>query len=168
MDRELRIILDIQCFKDNNNCFIIKEISAVNLDTGSLIFHHVVCPPFDRRLLTADKLRESYWVMRHYHGLEWDFGDIPYHVLLQKLKIAFNSDTTIFVKGQEKAHYLKSVLPHQCIIVNLESLDCLSLEVLNSLFSSDTLRCNNHKSTKHRCALSNCVNLRKWYLLSKK
>lgn len=168
MDRDSSAILDIQCFKDNNNCFIIKEISAINVQSGSLLLHHVVCPPYDRRLLNAEKLRESYWLSKYYHGLEWSQGDIPYPVLLQKLKLIFSSFATIFVKGQEKVKYLKHILPGQCNVVDLEPLNCLNLEVLNNLFTSDSLRCSNHKAVGHICALSNCVSLRKWYLLSQK
>lgn len=168
MEREVSVVLDIQCFKDNNGCFIIKEIAVIDADTGSLLFHHIVCPPYDRRLLTAEKLRESHWVTKYYHGLDWCHGDIPYPVLMEKIKTTFTSISLVFVKGQEKADFIRTVLPRQCNVIDLEHLHCNSLDVLSSLFTTDTLRCKNHKAIDHKCALSNCVNLRKWYKLTQK
>jgi hypothetical protein len=168
MDREVSVVLDIQCYKDNNNSFIIKEIAAIDVETGSLLLHHIVCPPYDRKLLTAEKLRESYWLEKYYHGLEWGQGDIVYQVLLNKVKLLFTSVSHVFVKGEEKASFIKSILPRQCTVIDLECLHCQSLDVLNSLFTKDTLRCSNHKAVDHKCALSNSLNLRKWYLITQK
>lgn len=173
------IVLDIQGFKNNLNSFIIKEITAINLDSGTLLFHHIVCPPYDRRILSPDKLRECYWLTKHFHGLEWHSGDIPYDVILEKIRDIFNENTnstttstnlplTVLVKGLEKKEYIKSLVPEYCSVIDLDSLGCQSLDSLNNLFTNDTLRCANHKNDTHRCSLSNTVNLRKWYLLSKR
>lgn len=75
------IILDFQCFKDNNNDYILKEVCALEVHSGTLLMHHIVKSPFNRDFLTQAKLRESYWLTKHCHGLEWDHGDIWYHVL---------------------------------------------------------------------------------------
>jgi len=168
MDRVINVVLDIQCFKDNDNGFIIKEISAVVVDTGVLLFHHIVCPPYDRRLLSADKLRENNWLTKHFHGLEWHQGDISYVDLLQKLKITLALTSLVFVKGKEKADFIATILPQHFIVIDLESLHCQSLSTLNTLFLQDTMKCCNHKASDHKCALTNSLNLRKWYLLTQK
>jgi hypothetical protein len=168
MDRDTSVILDIQCFKDNNNCFIIKEIAAVNVKSGALLFHHIVSSPYPRMLLSAEKMRESYWLTKHYHGLEWSDGDILYQLMLEKLKTIFTSVSSVFVKGREKSDYLKTILPEECNVIDLETLHCQSLDVITNLFEKETLRCNSHSAIFHKCALSNVVNLRKWYLLTQK
>lgn len=166
------IVLDIQCFKNNQNSFIIKEITAINLESGTLLFHHIVCPPYERRLLSPDKLRECYWLTQNFHGLEWHSGDIPYDVILEKIRDLFNITSsfplTVLVKGCEKREFIKSLVPEYCNVVDMETLGCQSLDSLSNLFTNDTLRCTHHKYNTHRCSLSNTVNLRKWYLLSQK
>lgn len=164
-----KIVLDIQCFKNNLNSYIIKEVTAISLESGTLMFHHIVCPPYDHRLLSQDKQRESYWLTKYFHGLEWHSGDIPYDIVLEKIRDLVNntsSTTTVLVKGCEKTEYIKSIVSEYCNVVDLDSLGCQSLDSLNNLFTNDTLRCSHHKSGNHRCSLSNTVNLRKWYLLS--
>lgn len=162
------IVLDIQCFKSNLNAYIIKEITAINLTSGIILFHHIVCPPYDHKLLSQEKLRESYWLTKYFHGLEWCSGDVPYDVILEKIRDLFSNKkpSTVLVKGGEKAEFIKSVIPDYCKVIDLDSLGCQSLESLSNLFTIDTLRCNHHKSVNHRCSLSNTVNLRRWYLLS--
>lgn len=164
-----KIVLDIQCFKNNLNSFIIKEATAISLESGTILFHHIVCPPHDKGLLSQDKLRECCWLSKYFHGLDWHVGDTPYDVILEKIKDLFNkspSTVLLLVKGCEKADYIKSIVPNYCNVVDLDSLGCQSLDSLNNLFTIDTLRCCHHKSVNHRCSLSNSVSLRKWYLLS--
>lgn len=173
-----KIVLDIQCFKSNLNSYIIKEITAISLESGIILFHHIVCPPYDRKLLSQDKLRESYWLTKYFHGLEWYYGDVPYDVILEKIRDLFSSNSSsteqstttttaaVLVKGCEKTEFIKSIVPDCCKVIDLDSLGCQSLESLSNLFTTDTLRCSHHKSANHRCSLSNTVNLRKWYLLS--
>lgn len=103
------VVLDIQCFKDNNNEYIVKEASVIEVSSGTLLLHHIARPPFDRDSLSEEKLRESYWLVKHCHGLEWDQGDIPYHVLIEKLRTCLTAHSTIFVKGCEKKALWKTI-----------------------------------------------------------
>ncbi len=162
------IILDIQCFKDNSNSFIIKEVSVIELDSGTLLFHHIVCPPYERKQLSSDRLRESYWATKHYHGLEWNKGDIEYNILMSKLEYVFSSCLTIYVKGTEKREFIKKLCPDYCRVFDLESFGCGSLESLTIMYKNESLRCKYHTSSDHKCALCNTINLRKWYLSNKK
>lgn len=162
------IVLDFQCFKSNLNNFIIKEISAISVESGILRFHHIVCPPYNQKLLSPEKLRECYWLTKHYHGLEWNNGDVPYDIVLEKITDLSTDPITLLVKGHEKMKFIKSIVPDYFTVLDMDLLGCQSLDTLNSLFTNDTLRCAHHKNTSTRCSLSNAVNLRKWYLLSQR
>lgn len=164
------IVLDIQCFKSNFNSFIIKEITALHLESGTILFHHIVQPPYNRDLLSPAKLRESNWLTTYFHGLDWNIGDISYSAVLEKLREScyVNPNTTILLKGSEKRLFIQSLIREECLVLDLETVGCPSLDSLNSMYTSSTLRCNYHKYVNHRCSLSNAINLRRWYLLNQK
>lgn len=161
-----RVLLDVQCFKDNVNNFIIKEVAAINIDHGTLLFHHIASPPCDFSTLSIDKQRENKWLTRSFHGLPWNSGDIPYTDLVEKLCNLLYTSKTVFVKGLEKRQFIRSLARLSCDIIDLTSLGCYSLTHLSETCIKDSLKCNNHKSLDYRCALSNAINLRKWYILN--
>lgn len=172
------VVLDIQCFKDNDNEFIVKEASVVDLATGTLLLYHVALPPFDRGLLSEEKLRESYWLSKHCHGLDWNRGDIPYQVMMDQLRVCLSGRAVIYVKGLEKKIFvtkrlLDSTLLPTCrsihtppVIIDISDYGCGSLSSLSNLLSASTVRCGQHNSVWTRCALANSVQLRSWLLLT--
>lgn len=173
-NRDSPVILDIQCFKDNNSKFIVKEASVLEVDTGTLLLHHIAQAPYARDVLTQDKLRESYWMSKHCHGLEWDQGDIPYHVLLDKLRSCLANRTLIYVKGVEKQDFVYQNLLTPAYgyadteVVDMMDIGCGSLASIGNILSHNVLRCGRHKNTTTRCALANCTLLRSWLLLTAK
>lgn len=167
------VILDIQCFKDNDNDYLIKEVCVLEVVSGILLLHHIAKPPFDRDFLTEEKLRESYWLTKRCHGLEWEHGDIPYFVLVDKLRACLNGRSTIYVKGLEKKEYVKRYLVTEptaattTTVVDMSDLGCRSLASTTNLLSATVLRCGQHKrGSKSRCALANCSVLRGWLFLT--
>jgi len=167
--QESSVVLDIQCFNDNTNEFIVKEASVVDVATGTLLLHHIVKPPFDRAFLTDDKLRESYWLTKHCHGLDWNQGDIPYHVLIDKLMCCLAQRSIVYVKGLKKKQFVTNTLlptSSTVTVVDLGDIGCSSLFTINNLLSINQTRCGHHKCVKNRCALSNVTLLRSWLLMS--
>lgn len=162
-----RVVLDIQCFTNNANSYIIKEAAAIDIDYGILLFHHIASPPYDIRALSLEKQRENKWLTRNFHGLPWNSGDISYTDLFDRLRDLLKSCVTVFVKGLEKKEFIQSMSlgPRYCEVKDLTSLGCYSLNHLTETCTIDSLKCNHHKSPAHRCALANAVNLRKWYTL---
>lgn len=158
------VTLDMQCFKDNVNCFIITEVSAVDIKTGTILFHHVVSPPYNCSLLSPEKQREASWLTDNFHGLDWYAGDISYTDAIDKIRNILNSPTTILMKGCEKMKYVNSLVAGYCKIIDISTMGCPSLDMLDRIYNSDSVRCNHHKYSHHRCSLSNAINLRKWYL----
>lgn len=155
------VVMDVQCFKNNFNEFIIKEVVAIDLQSKCLLFHHIVKPPFNRNRLTREKMREVNWLTHNHHGLGWDDGDVDYHTILEIIKNNLTTTSTVLVKGCEKRHFIQTIVPDWCSVIDVEPLGCGSLKFLNT---DDTLRCNNHKCTNNVCALSNSFNIRKWFM----
>lgn len=163
------VLLDMQCFKDSDNDFLLKEVCVVDVTTGTLIMHHIARPPFNKWHLTAERLRESNWLTRHCHGLEWDQGDIAYVALLDKLRSCFIHRPIVYVKGSQKRDFVMRHLivePSATTVQDLGDLGCGSLNGPTS--SHQTLRCRHHKSTINRCALHNCIVLRSWLMATTK
>lgn len=166
------VVIDIQCFKDNDNEFIIKEATVMDLMTGSLLLHNIALPPYDRSVLSDDRLRESYWASKHCHGLEWEQGDIPYHVLMDRLRACLSQRKVIYVKGLEKKRFIKNhllsnlLLPRPSVI-DIAVYGCQSLTTIGTLLSADTIRCGQHKNShKDRCSLAHTGVMRSWLLLT--
>jgi hypothetical protein len=163
------VIVDFQCFKDNNNDYLLKEVCVLEADSGTLLMHHIVKSPFDRDFLSEEKLRESHWLTKHCHGLEWDQGDIWYHMLEDKLRACLAKRSIVYVKGDQKKLYLqRHFIKDTCTtnVIDFNDIGCGSLLSINNLLSTTALRCRHHKSIHTRCALSNCVTLRGWLHLS--
>lgn len=163
------IIVDIQCFKDNQNEYTLKEVCVLEADTGVLLMHHIAKPPYDRSELSDEKLRESYWLTKHCHGLRWEFGDIPYYELFNKLTDCISKRPTVYVKGFEKKEYLKRHHVMDFVttnVIDIGAIGCESITSINNLMSTNVLRCRNHKSINSRCALTNCVAIRGWLHLT--
>lgn len=174
------VVFDIQCFKDNNNEYIVKEVCVLDVTKGVILLHHVAGPPFDRSAcMDKNKRRESHWLTKHYHGLEWGQGDIAYHVLMDKLCECLAQQSTVYMKGEEKKVFVtKNLLPQgedevdgyvtsaQTIkVIDMCELGCTALDALhNPMLAANLIRCNNHKKPTHLCALSNCLLLRGWLL----
>ena len=85
------------------------------------------------------------------HGLSWDEGQYPFHMLPQILNY-FASTHTIYIQGLQKCQWLQ-----QLTSFTISSLDCMNFP------SSDTLPlgsyCSFHDSTQYSCALDNAVKL---------
>lgn len=160
------VIVDIQCFSDNNRSYILKEVCVLEVDTGVLLMHHVARPPYHRSELTPRRLRGNNWLTRNFHGLAWDQGDISYCELCIKLTECISQRSTVYVKGLEKKVYLKQSHVKDRLATNV--VDICGMSPLSSLYKrlADNVhpRCSNHNSVFSRCALTNCIAVRTWLL----
>lgn len=158
------VVIDFQCFKNNSNEFIIKEVSIIDTTSGCLLIHNIARPPFSIRTLKQEKIREVNWLVINHHGIEWCDGNIDYDVLLCIIKSILATASTILVKGCEKTKFIQTLVPGCCSVLDLETLGCGSLKFLNDLYFNDALRCKHHKCITHVCSLTNTINMRRWYL----
>jgi len=102
------VVVDIQAFIDNNNCFIVKECAVVSVD-GSFVEHWIVAPPYDFYELNKKKRQETVWLRLNHHGLRWDDGGIEYRTFIDNLKSVCFGTRRVFAKGREKCLFKKFI-----------------------------------------------------------
>lgn len=150
-------VVDMQFVVGNNAQLFVKEI--VILPCGSFIpEQYYLKPPYPREELNVKAVRQENYNARYINGLRWDGGNIEYN---QLAKILLPLETSkIYVKGEEKAKFLRKYLP------GVEIID-LNIPKLSSL-DSYKIKCNIHaEGSKLRCAMQNCFNIYMHLVLNK-
>ena len=100
-------VVEFHAFTDNNNRFIVKELAVVG---DSYRCQVIFKPPYSIDQLNSKVRRTTRWLSRHYHGIPWDEGSVPYNEsLITALCIPFKS---IYTKGREKAEFLRQFHPN--------------------------------------------------------
>lgn len=100
----MRLVVDVQGFKLENNKFIVKEFAAYD---GFRISHYVFKPPFPLRMLSPDLHRQALWLMKNHHYINWEEGFTPVHQFGNILQSLTKGVDMVYVKGMEKANYIK-------------------------------------------------------------
>ncbi|XP_050531939.1 uncharacterized protein LOC126900333 [Daktulosphaira vitifoliae] len=102
------------------------------------------------------------WLERYYHRIPTSYGQVNADEICPILNST--NYKFILVKGKQKKQLLEKLISKPCIVNNLETLDCPSIDNLykNSYFPS----CIFHKNLNpHRCTLNTAYKLRKWVKL---
>lgn len=157
----MQYVCDLQGFKEGDNKFILKEISAVCLEDG-LRVTHLFEPPYPWSNLSGKNRAVNNWLTRHYHNLSWDSGLIPYELLEDVVTSMLYEATIIYVKGAEKKTWLRNIIGNGTVIFDLHDLGCSSLSKLREEY-----KCPNHTHdhVKHyNCARRNVELLSNWIL----
>lgn len=168
------VIVDFQCFKNDNHELLLKEVCVLEVSTGTILLHHIVKPPFGKEYLSESKLRESRWLTKYFHGIEWTQGDIEYNALMSRLRTCLAPRSKIYVKGKEKKDFIIEHLIDTSnwydsiskVVTDLGEIGCTSLTSLGTLLSTTTARCGHHLHKDSRCALANTIQLRSWMSLA--
>lgn len=151
----MRVIVDVQGFKTDDNKFILKEIAISNKKQVQVF---LIKPPFPFYDLTKTERRQVCWIERN-RAVYWKEGFIPYKnhtdIIMQLL-----SNKTIYTKGLEKMEWLKNISGNFDVI-NLEDNLCPNLISLYDKYkdSNDVLSCMYHTNI---CALKNVICLNRW------
>ncbi|KAK0169638.1 hypothetical protein PV328_011774 [Microctonus aethiopoides] len=114
--------------------------------------------PFNWDELPKHYKSMNLWVMRNYHGILWDAGDIPYNKLNDVPDIILKDGAYIYVKGSEKKQWLSDIIRGSKTIINLENLGCPSMKNI------EITSCHYHEYRKsnliYHCALENVKQLK--------
>lgn len=145
------IIIDVQGFQIGQQ-FILKELCAINADTGLSMCHHVFKEPYPIEELDAKQMTNVQWLTDCYHGLPWGGTG---HSLLSDLQdiideATYNTDK-ILCKGLMKAQFLERYVGGRCQIIDLDT-EVPSLRRLNLKVS-----CTSHNSQSCHCAMTNVL-----------
>lgn len=156
----MKIIIDVQGFKTDENHFIPKEIAMVYNDQIHIL---LIKPPYPYGQLTETEKKHVNWIERN-RKILWSEGIIPYreyrHYIVDILR-----HNDIYCKGIEKKLWLKKILNNESVH-NLEDRNCPSLLTLYNLYNSnsDIYSCIYHPTI---CALKNVTCLKKWCINNK-
>lgn len=158
MDNNTAVILDFQSFVDNEGNYIIKELSAMDvLHFASR--HWIFKPPV--QTVTNDKyVRTNKWLTKHYHGLKWNDGEVPYENLFTLLSDHTRMYKYVFVKGLQKKRFLAKHIIHNNII-NLEDFDCPKPDALPFVQGTACLR---HLNSRTQCTSHRVHAFRDWMI----
>lgn len=102
-------IVDLQGFRDDSNNFIVKELSFL---TQNIKFSDIVESPFAFDSMSARSQKTAQWLTDSFHGLRWDDGYISVSNL-RKTILPILRNKIIYVKGEEKIHWLRNILEDQ-------------------------------------------------------
>ena len=158
MDNNLAVILDFQCFVDNEGNSIIKELSV--MDVTRFASRHWIFKPPVQAVTNAKYVKTNRWLTANYHGLQWDEGEVPYEDLLSLLTKHTHMYKYIFVKGLQKKRFLTNRIIHNKII-NLEDFDCPKATALPYVQGTACLR---HLDSCSQCTSHRVHAFREWMI----
>jgi hypothetical protein len=154
------VILDFQCFLNDEGNDVIKELSVMDV-TRFVSRHWIFKPPAANNVVTTPQyIRTNQWLSEHYHGLRWDEGETPYEDLVFVLTTYTSRYTYVFVKGLQKKQFLIKHIIHNNII-NLEDYDCPKLSHLTPVQGTV---CLTHHAFRVACTCHRVNALRDWMI----
>lgn len=139
----MRLILDFQAFKDERNKFIPKELACYD---GEKIVHYVFKQPYPLNFLPPEYHKQAIWLMKNHHCINWNSGFTPLHHFSTIIKQITKDVEFVYVKGEEKAKYIKKYVDKPIIELDEEP----------ALFLSKP-KCFYHSKPLAMCALSNVI-----------
>lgn len=160
--------VDIQGFKSNTNRFVVKEIAII---TQNITFHDIVkSTPSAFSDLDAAHKKQAKWLTYNFHGLKWDWGFVTLQELRKQIEPIL-SGKIIYVKGDEKIHWLRQILGFEwrsCHnIIDIETFNCALCLSINNGNTYQNFKIKNHLFIKHatrcHCTLKNVHILEKWF-----
>ena len=134
----MEYVVDFQAYKLTANEYAVKELAIIPL--GGEAKQYIFKPPCDWDDLSANQQRENEWLRETILFVDWNDGDYPYDKIESLLQELLSDAKTIYIKGEEKAKWLKRY------VNNVQEIDhkCPSI---NSLHFEDLLDNYNRKYT---------------------
>ena len=158
------LVLDIQCFRDNANNYVVKELACFRLFDYRET-HLMFLPPFPFDLLYDKVKRNNLWIGKNLLHLSWDSGHEPYCYLDDVLEYVTKNVQCIYVKGSEKAYFVRTRLDYigktYIGVYNMDHIKwCPQLSTLRRRYQCGSSCIFNHGL--HNCAQINAHCLYKW------
>lgn len=102
--------VDIQFFQLSRCIFVPKELAACRmLLSEEKPTVYLFKPPVKKKKLSLQDKKSVDWLEQHYHKILFEAGDIPAKNIIKIIKKKLVNARKIFVKGLEKAEYLRSI-----------------------------------------------------------
>lgn len=106
----IQYVVDVQGFRRSSNIFIAKELAIIPVQDNATPMVYNFQPPCPWSKLLAEEREVNTWLERNFHGIPWTSGTIPYTDLIRIMRSNLNNAWKIYVKGLEKANWLREIL----------------------------------------------------------
>lgn len=146
-------VIDFQGYRSASNSLIVKELSIISISHGSS-WHWFFKPPRDVEEVGESKT--NFWVKKHIHGLEWNYGDVPYADMKYFLLSITKDFDTLWAKGGEKCTFIEELIDKP--VYDLHDFGCPNLKILEN----DKSACDFHLNTSFVCSLNQAHRLATW------
>ena len=160
-------ILDIQCFYDNHNDFIVKELAVLPLvndeninDTPEAVFFKA---PYAFSTLKECVQRANNWNTKYHHHLHWTEGTVPYNDLLETLKGMVKPFWLLLVKGTNKTLFIERLMNRLGLSIKVVNAEVFMEESLKKIVALNYYNCTHQGA----CALRNCMKIRQQFFNEK-
>lgn len=107
------VIVEMQCFRNENNEFIVKELTILKEKGEAENF--LFCPPYPKEELSSKIQRVNAYCTRKIHGFEWEEGRTDYSALGLILTSRCRNCKIIITKGSEKKKFLEKILDQKIL-----------------------------------------------------
>ena len=121
-------IIDLQGFR-HDHYSIIRELTIVDIDSHNVV-HSLAKPPFDKAILSSAEQKNVCWLERNHHKIQWGDGTCEYSEVFAGLRRAIRDAHTFYVKGSEKALFIRNVTGK--FTLDLDLLGCPRANMLPS------------------------------------
>lgn len=158
------LVVDFQAFRGARNEFILKELAAIDVRTGRYDLV-LFAPPYEKTQLHPKQIKTNDWLERHYHRIQWNAGNIPYKDMVCIIARICSTSTVIYVKGLEKANFLRQYYHHGEVI---DLNDIKAPLIPKSFIPSVKCPVPHQSDTTLQCALRKSLFYRSWLTLEKK
>ena len=152
----MSLIVDIECYVDVNNEYVVKEMAMKNTSTGQLQCI-IFAPPYPFDELPRKMQQHNMWIYENIHRIPWDSGSVPYDTLKHQVESAALTASSIYAKGHEKCKLLKKLFNKK--IIDLNTLQCPSPYRIEGDYHGCFVK--SHEHLEH-CALRKCLKLSAW------
>lgn len=153
-------VIDVQGFKAINNSFIVKEIAVSFNQKPSACRAFSIKSPYQYSLLSYEEEQSARWLTRIHHGITWDYGEYELKDVIKYLEHHLQK-TTIYVKGKEKANWVRDLFNSELRIIEILNHECdLSIKEVIRIYRENEIYCKHHEKLNHVCALRNARALR--------
>lgn len=139
------VIVDVQFFRTQDKILTPKELACYD---GSRIAHYLFKPPFGMDKLQPHLQKQAEWLIEHHHSIQWDQGFVSAHLCGPILCHLVKAAETIYVKGKEKADFVRNITSRKVIELPEEA----GVQRMQPA-------CFYHSAEKCVCALSNVYSL---------
>lgn len=147
----MKVVVDIQFFRTSDKVLTPKELAIFD---GVRAAHYIFKPPFPFHDLSPKLRQQAEWIMENHHAIPWGEGQVPAYLFKPILLRLLNNVEAIYVKGREKADFVRKQTGNSVIELDEEP-------AVGKMEPS----CFYHSTSKCVCALTNVYFLYSNYVM---